>query len=119
MWPAPSERPPCPRGSQPDPSASLRGLLPPLDPPLSPCGPLLRSVPHARGVRSLIPPLRSGGCYPPWTPSLSMWPAPSERPTCQGGSQPDPSASLRGLLPPLDPLDHQTLMRRAFSTREN
>src|SRR6266849_6064916 len=86
-------------------SATLRrAATPPWTPGFSSRGPLLRSVPRARGDSQLIrlryaPP----GCYSPLDPWLFLsWPASSERPTSQGGfaAHPDPLRSAGLLLPP-------------------
>src|SRR5207244_233317 len=55
-WPAPSERPPRQGGfaAHPAPLPSAGLLLPPRPPPSSARGPLLRSVPRARGDSQLI-----------------------------------------------------------------
>src|SRR5207244_233318 len=146
-WPAPSERPTSQGGfaAHPAPLRSAGLLLPPGPPSSSTRGPLLRSVPRARGDSQLIrlrcpppgcssplaplrPPLvaRSFGAShepggirsssgsaalrraapPPWTPFFfHSWPAPSERPTSQGGfaAHPAPLRSAGLLLPPGPP----------------
>src|SRR5207244_8443499 len=64
------------------------GLLLPLDPLLVPQGPLLRSVPCARGIRSSSPSAAlRGAATPPGPPSCSTGSAPSERSLRQGDSQ--------------------------------
>src|SRR5438105_4150533 len=75
-------------------------------PPFAPQGPLLRSVPRARGIRSLSPSAAlRGAATPPWTPFCSTGSAPSERSPCQGDPQLVPlRCAPGGCYSPLDPL---------------